>query len=80
MTPEDYEVWKEHPQTKQFHKFLMDYRKDIMEKWVNGAINEEFALAQRATAQFAYLLTNLADDAISIFYKDRKETSDVEED
>ncbi|MGB8345423.1 MAG: hypothetical protein WCD86_11095 [Ktedonobacteraceae bacterium] len=72
MTREEYQLWAEHPQTKQFHQFLIDYRNMIMEKWVNGSINGDAALSERASAQFAFLLTNLSDDAISEFYQNKE--------
>lgn len=69
MDADKYQLWKEHPQTKEFHQFLMDYRETVMEKWANGALNGELALSERAAAQFAFLLVNLSDDAISTWYK-----------
>lgn len=79
MNKEQYQAWLEYPQTKLFHQFLLDYRQSVMEKWANGVLNDDNALAERATAQFAYLLVNLDDEAIEEFYKNRKvEVNDAE--
>lgn len=72
MTPEQYESWKEHPQTKQFHQYLMDYRSDLMERWAQGKLHGEDNLMAIARAQQADEIVNLDNDAISVFYRDRK--------
>ena len=72
MTREEYQQWAEHPQTKQFHQFLLDYRNVVMEKWANGRLNGDAAMAERASAQFAFMLVNIADDAISEFYRNKE--------
>lgn len=69
MTKEEYQLWAEHPQTKQFHKYLSDYRKQIMERWAQGGISGNDSLMAIARAQMADEIVNLDHDAISEFYR-----------
>jgi hypothetical protein len=39
MDKAEYEEWKHHPLTKQFHQFLLDYRKKLMEDWAEGSFS-----------------------------------------
>lgn len=69
MLKEEYQLWKDHPQTKQFHQYLLDYRKQVMEKWANGALIGDEALMGIARVQMAEEIVNLDDDSISEFYR-----------
>lgn len=68
MTKEEYQLWKEHPQTKEFHQYLLDFRMVIMEKWARGMLSGDESLMALAKAQMAFEITDFDDDTISKFY------------
>lgn len=72
MNKEDYLLWAEHPQTKQFHQYLKDYRANLMERWAQGALSGDDSLMAIARAQMADEIVNLDGDAISEFYRENK--------
>jgi hypothetical protein len=88
MDKEDYQEWGQHPLTRQFHQFLMDYRQKLMEDWAMGAYNNQSMEVSSMQNQqmlgrsmMLQELCNLADDAISEFYREnRKGGSDVSAD
>lgn len=69
MTKEEYQLWAEHPQTKQFHQYLSDYRKQLMERWAQGKLYGDESTMAIARAQMADEIVNLDDDSISKFYR-----------
>jgi len=72
MIKEEYQLWKEHPQTKQFHQYLVDYRAQLMDKWAQGALTGNESLMAIARAQMADEIVNLDDDSISEFYRNKE--------
>lgn len=72
MTKEEYQQWAAHPQTKQFHQYLTDYRKQLMERWAQGALTGDDSLMAIARAQMADEIVNLDDDSISEFYRNQE--------
>jgi len=79
VNKEQYQAWANHPQTKQFFKYLEDYRQDLMERWAQGSLQGDDNIAAIARSQMADEISNLADDAIEEFYKSRKvEVQDAE--
>ena len=71
MTKEEYEQWKHHPLTQQFHQFLKDYRQSLMEQWATG----QFSMSETgrntemvARAQCLHDLAEMDAEAISQFY------------
>lgn len=72
MNKEEYQLWAEHPQTKQFHQYLKDYREQLMERWANGALVGNDSLMAIARAQMADEIVNLDDDSISLFYRNQE--------
>ena len=68
MTKEDYQEWKAHPLTQQFHQYLKDYRADLMERWARGMFSQ-MNLEAVTRCQMADELSTLDDDSISNFYK-----------
>lgn len=83
MTKEQYEAWAQHPQTKQYHQYLKDYRLGLMEAWAKGALKEpgmeEMAMAR---CQMVDDLVTMDSDWIADFYKNqpKEEVSDVSTD
>ena len=69
MTKEEYQQWAEHPQTKQFHQYLTDYRAQLMARWAQGALTGDDSLMAIARAQMADEIVNLDDDSIDEFYR-----------
>ena len=69
MSKEDYQQWKDHPLTQQFHQFLRDYRKKWMEEWAMGALQGAEAIQAAERCQMAAELANLPDDWIENFYR-----------
>ena len=71
MSKEDYQQWKDHPLTQQFHQYLRDYRQTLMDKWAQGALNPSSPEAQMAVArcQMADEIATLEDDSIAEFYR-----------
>jgi hypothetical protein len=71
MDKEQYQEWKDHPLTKQFHRYLLDYRQAVMEKWAQGKYPPESpeALMAVARCQMADELATLEDDWIAEFYR-----------
>lgn len=69
MNKEEYQLWVDHPQTKQFHQYLLDFRMVIMEKWAHGMLSGDEGLMAMAKAQMAFEITDFDDDTISKFYK-----------
>lgn len=79
MNADQYQLWKEHPQTKQFHQYLKDFRATLMEKWAQGALSPNDNLMAIARAQMADEIVNLGDGDISEFYKSIKGESSAEQ-
>jgi hypothetical protein len=73
MNKEEYEAWKNHPLTQAFHRYLLDYRLDLMERWARGFLAGDDGLMALARAQMAADLVSLDDDSISKFYGNQKE-------
>ena len=73
LTKENYQQWVNHPQTKEFHQYLKDYRKTLMERWAQGKLSEVDNLMAIARAQMADDILTLDDDSISQFYESFKE-------
>lgn len=73
LDKEKYQSWVNHPLTQEFHQYLKDYRADLMERWAQGQLSGNDDLMAVARAQMAGEIVNLADDAISEFYNERKE-------
>ena len=69
MDSTEYDAWKNHPQTKQFHQYLIDYRAELMSRWAQGALVGDDSLMAIARAQMADEIVNLDDDSISEFYR-----------
>lgn len=72
MNTEQYQLWKDHPQTKQFHQYLVDYRAQLMERWAKGALTGDDSLMAIARAQMSDEIVNLDDDSISEFYRNKE--------
>lgn len=72
MDKEKYQSWKEHPQTKEFHQYLIDYRAQLMNRWASGALAGDDSLMAIARAQMADEIVNLDDDSISEFYRNQE--------
>jgi len=70
MSKEEYQQWKDHPLTKQFHQYLKDYRQVLMEKWAKGGYHptDPEALMAVARCQMADEIATLDDDWIENFY------------
>jgi len=71
MTKEEYQQWKDHPLTKQFHQYLRDYRQTLMEKWAQGGYHPSSpdGLMAVARCQMADEIATLDDDSIDEFYR-----------
>lgn len=69
MTKEEYQLWKDHPQTKQFHQYLTDYRAQLMARWAQGVLVGDDSLMAISRAQMADEIVNLNDDSIGEFYR-----------
>lgn len=71
MSKEDYQQWKDHPLTQQFHQYLRDYRQTLMEKWAQGALSPDSPelLMAVARCQMADEIATLDDDSIAEFYR-----------
>lgn len=73
MSKEEYQQWKDHPLTQQFHQFLADYRKKWMEQWASGDLTGLEATQMSERCQMAAELISLPDDWIDEFYRDNKQ-------
>lgn len=80
MNAEQYDKWKNDPLTVLFHKYLTDYRQDLMERWANGALQEPESTMAMARCQMAHDIVTLDDDSISQFYRQTKGSEHVPED
>ena len=80
MTTDEYQQWSSDPLTVKFHQFLADYRLSLSERWAQGEFPGEVQNAQQiGRAMMLADLRNLADDAISEFYRQpTKEESEKE--
>lgn len=73
MNKDKYLLWKDHPQTQEFHQYLKDYRKAVMERWASGQLTGDDNLMAIARVQQADEIINLDADAINEFYGNRGE-------
>jgi hypothetical protein len=69
MNADQYQLWKEHPQTKEFFQYLQDYRKALMEKWAQGGLSGDENLMAIARAQMAEEIVDMDDEGIREFYR-----------
>ena len=74
MSKEEYQQWKDHPLTKQFHQYLRDYRQTLMAKWAAGGYhpNNPESLMAVARCQMADEIVTLDDDWIAEFYRNNQ--------
>lgn len=72
MDADKYQLWKEHPQTKEFHQYLIDYRAQLMDRWAQGGLVGNDSLMAIARAQMADEIVNLDDNSISEFYRSQE--------
>jgi hypothetical protein len=74
MSKEEYQQWKDHPLTKQFHQYLRDYRQTLMDKWAQGGYHPSSpeALMAVARCQMAEEIVTLDDDWIANFYRNNQ--------
>jgi hypothetical protein len=82
MNSEEYQQWASDPLTVKFHQFLRDYRQGLMETWATGNyVSDTHNAQQIGRAMMLMALCDLADDAISEFYRQppkvEKEGDDV---
>jgi hypothetical protein len=81
VTSDEYQQWASDPLTVKFHQFLRDYRDSLKERWASGDYPGEMHNAQQiGRTMMLKELCDLADDAISEFYRQppkvEKEESD----
>lgn len=72
MNADQYQLWKEHPQTKEFLQYLKDYRNVLMERWARGYLVGDDNIASIARARFADETINLDDEGMKQFYETYK--------
>ena len=77
MSKEEYQQWKDHPLTQQFHQYLRDYRQTLMEKWAQGGYQPTSpeSLMAVARCQMADEIATLDDDWIAEFYRAKQVTN-----
>lgn len=77
MTADEYQQWKDHPLTVAYHQFLRDFRKDLMERWATGSIqNPQEQIMAMARCQSLDELVGLEDDFVSEFYRQKPKEDD----
>ena len=69
----EYSEWIDHPVTKKFHKYLEDYRQNLMERWAEGRLQDELNLLSIARCQMADEIISLNASDIAEFYKSIKQ-------
>lgn len=74
MSKEEYQEWKSSLLTRHFHRYLMDYRQMLMDRWARGNLPPDSpdSLMAVARCQMAEELASLDDDAISDFYRNNQ--------
>ena len=63
--PEQMAVWKAHPLTKEFHRFLRERRESWMDLWSRGQAMSERQQSEAVTLGW---LENLRSEEIEAFY------------
>lgn len=79
MNAEQFQQWREHPQTVAFFQFLSDYRQARMELWATGGAGEHQD-QEMAKCQLLRTLVDLSDDAVSEFYRQQPKEASNETD
>lgn len=82
LTESDFQVWKHHPVSKVYLKYLADYRtmllRDLLERWEAGALTLETEKEIRGRTLTLAELVDLQFASIKKFYQTEEEENATE--